>query len=262
MHLLTVVNKHHVGLDLWKKSAERVGLKPTILWAPPTSKIGHESKWFGQKFVTLDKHLSTLPEDDLCLVTDGFDVAFVGDPEEDIRKFNAPLLFAAEKFENPDQGLPYTGNHTFKYLNSGVYAGSAGEIRRALKPALQSSNVLALDDQRYFTQYYFNSGRIVLDHEAKVFACLAGTEFFKGPKVLHFQGFYKETKPLCDIPELCALAMKLRRVPNFMTPVWDAIKHLGGLVVPQYEFPFGLALVLLIIIVIYDVIKTNRYAGT
>lgn len=258
MHLLTVVNKHHVGLDLWKQSAEKAGLVPTILWAPHKSKLGHESKWFGQKFVTLDKHLSTLNPNDLCLVTDGFDVFFMGNPEEEIRKFNAPLLFAAEIYENPDQGRPYKGSHRFKYLNSGVYAGRAGEIRRALKHALDSPNVLELDDQRYFTNYYFSSGRIKLDHEGRVFACLAGTDFFLGPKVYHFQGFYKETKPLCNFvdADLCALALKLRRVPNFLTPLWDAINRLGKVVCPEYPFPVGLLLVLaLFIIIIYE---TNR----
>jgi hypothetical protein len=255
MHVLTVVNKDHVGLDLWKRSAEKAGLVPTILWAPPFSKLGHESAWFGQKFVTLDKHLQNLPEDDLCLITDGFDVVFVGNPEEEIRKFGAPLLFAAEKYENPDQGRPYSGNHTFKYLNSGVYAGTVKEIRRALKPALDMPNVLELDDQRYFTNYFFSSGRIVLDHEAKVFACLAGTPLFLGPKVLHFQGFYKDTKPLCQYvdEELCSLAMKLHRVPNFLTPLWDAIKKLGSLVSKQYSFPVGLAIVLLFsICIVYE----------
>jgi len=260
MHLLTVVNKQHPGLDLWQRSAEKVGLVPTILWAPRNCKLGHVAKSFGQKFVTLDKHLATLPENDLCLVTDGFDVIFVGNPEEEIRKFNAPLLFAAEKYENPDQGLPYKGTHRFKYLNSGVYAGTAGEIRRALKPALDLPNVLDIDDQRYFTSYYFSSGRILLDHDARVFACLAGTDLFQGPKVLHFQGYYKNTKPLCEFvdSELCALALKIHCVPGPLTPLWDAIRDFGKTFSVQYAFPVGLVVVLVLLGCIIYEIKNAR----
>jgi len=261
MHLLTVVNKHHPGLDLWKRSAEKVGLVPTILWAPSSSKIGHESTWFGQKFVTLNNHLQTLHEDDLCLVTDGFDVMFLENPEEDIKRIGAPLLFAAELYENPDKGWPYKGDHRFKYLNAGIYAGTVKEIRLALKRALSLDDVLRLDDQRYFTQYYFSSGRIVLDHDARVFACLAGTDYFVGPKVLHFQGFYKNTKPVCAFvdAELCLLASKLHRVPTVLTPLWDVITTLGAIYSRLYAFPIGLALVLLLVIcIIYETNASRR----
>ena len=248
MHLLTVVNKQHPGLELWRQSALTVGLTPTILWAPSDSPLGHESKWFGLKFVTLDKHLETLDPDDLCLVTDGFDVVFLGNPEEDIRAMNAELLFAAELYENPDQGRPYSGNHRFKYLNSGVYAGKVKAIREALKGALENKNVLKLDDQRYFTDYYFSSGKITLDHEAKVFACLAGVDLFPGPKVLHYQGYWKDMRKLCEIrKDLCHLAMKIHRVPNWIKPIADKIAEIGSLSTPFFN---GLYVILLILIII------------
>lgn len=269
MHLLTVVNKSHVGLELWKHAAELAGHSPTVLWAPASSKLGHESKWFGQKFVTLDAHLATLPAEDLVLVTDGFDVVVVDPPavlEAALRARLQPhqLWMAAEVFENPDQGNPYTTQHLpFPFLNSGVYAGTVDAVRHALRPALANPNVLQLDDQRYFTQQYFqNPDTILLDHQGAVFVCLAGVSQISFankrlvvhgnmPSVLHFQGFFKNTMGV--LPHMFPSDLKihhfarlLHRQPNALTPIGDAIAALGRPLPLGDKAPFVTGLLLIV----------------
>jgi hypothetical protein len=258
MHLLTVVNKNNPGLELWTHTARLAGHEPRVLWAPKSSKLGHASKWFGQKFVTLDEHLATLPPDDWIVVTDGFDVVVLDGPdvlESKLRASVLPsqLLFSAEVFENPDKGNPYKTHHLrFPFLNSGAYGGTVATVREALKPALSNPDVLQLDDQRYFTQQMFaNPDRFVLDHDARVFVSLAGFKDFSfangrlvinfskaTPSVLHFQGFFKNTNGI--LPHLfpsdrsvAAWAHTLHRMPNAWTPLGDAIVAIGK------PLPFG-----------------------
>jgi hypothetical protein len=274
MHLVTVVNKDHPGLELWVHTARLAGHEPTVLRAPKSSKIGHESKWFGQKFVTLDAHLSTLPPDDLVIVTDGFDVVVLDAPgviESKLRSSILPsqLLFSAEVFENPDQGNPYKTHHLrFPFLNSGTYGGSVAAIREALKPALDDPNVLQLDDQRYFTQQMFaRPDRFVLDHDARLFVCLAGFKDFSfsngrlvvnfskaTPSVLHFQGYFKNTRGV--LPHLfpsdrnvARWASLLHRQPNALTPLGDALSAIGKPLPFGDKAPFLVGLLVVICVV-------------
>ena len=274
MHLVTVVNKDHPGLDLWQHTARLAGHKPTVLRAPKSSKLGHESKWFGQKFVTLDAHLATLPPDDWVIVTDGFDVVVLDGPAVLEKKLQAcvlpsQLLFSAEVFENPDQGNPYKTHHLqFPFLNSGTYGGTVATIRNALRPALDDPNVLQLDDQRYFTQQMFlRPDMFVLDHDARVFVCLAGFKDFSfvngrmviagsktTPSVLHFQGYFKNTMGV--LPRLfpsdarvLALASALHRQPNALTPIGDFISAIGRPLPYGDKAPFLVGLLVILAIV-------------
>ena len=258
MHLVTVVNKDHPGLELWEYTARLAGHEPTVLRAPKSSKLGHESKWFGQKFVTLDAHLAALPPDDWVIVTDGFDVVVLDSPAVLERKLQSSILpsqmlFSAEVFENPDQGNPYKTHHLqFPFLNSGTYGGTVATIRKALRPALDDPDVLQLDDQRYFTQQMFlHPESFVLDHDARMFVCLAGFNDFSfsngrlvvkasksTPSVLHFQGYFKNTRGI--LPRLfpsdarvAKWASALHRQPNSLTPIGDAISAIGR------PLPFG-----------------------
>lgn len=274
MHLVTVVNKDHPGLDLWQHTARLAGHEPTVLRAPKASKIGHESKWFGQKFVTLDAHLSTLPPDDWVMVTDGFDVVVLDAPallEKKLQSIVSPsqILFSAEVFENPDKGNPYKTRHLqFPFLNSGTYGGTVATIRKALRPALDDPDVLRLDDQRYYTQQMFlHPEMFVLDHDAHVFLCLAGFKNFSfangrlvvggsktTPSVLHFQGYFKNTLGVLphlfpSDPRVASLASQLHREPNRFTFIGDAISAVGRPLPFGDKAPFLVGLIVLLVIV-------------
>ena len=282
MKVITVCNKRNAGLDLWEKTARQENFTPIILGLDDTRELGHDSQKFGLKFILLAQYLSTLPSDELCLVTDGFDVIFyncAGLETQLDALHPATLLFAGDVYENPDQGLPYSTKHfRVPYLNSGVYAGRASTISAVLKPALQKqyNETMALDDQRYFTQYMFsNPGVIFIDNECKFFACLAGLEYKKdfyaeegkfkvfsqSPCVIHFQGFYKDTRIINDLlldQETKNLGRKLLRLPSpWGKPIGDFLVKLGSFfpVNKNHFLHAGICCVLLFLLALYGSIR-------
>ena len=285
MKLITVCNKRCPGLDLWETTARLQGLDPIILGLEDQRALGHESQHFGLKFILLAKYLSSLSADELCLVTDGFDVIFYGCEgiEQRLQKAVHPsqILIAGDVFENPDQGLPYQTLHLkVPYLNSGVYAGRAGTILAVLRGALEKKEgeTLALDDQRYFTQYMFaNPGVIVIDHGCEHFACTAGLDYKKdfyalllphlqspilrvfsqSPCVLHFQGFYKDTRILNELysqnTRVKDLGKKILRLPSkWGKAVGDSLVKLGSYfpVSKQYQVHTGAIVSVLILLLL------------
>jgi hypothetical protein len=260
MKLITVCNKRCPGLDLWELTAKLQNITPVILGLNDNRPLGHESQNFGLKFILLAEYLSTLSPSEVCLVTDGFDVIFYGceEIEQRLEKAILPnqILFAADVYENPDQGLPYqTQHYRVPYLNSGVYAGRARTILAALQSALQKQegDTLALDDQRYYTEYMFsNPGSIVIDHMCEHFACTAGLEYKKdfyviqsplgnpklkvfshSPCVLHFQGFHKDTRIVNELyinnTTVKNLGKKLLRLPSKWGKAFgDSLVQLGS----------------------------------
>ena len=238
VHILTVCTRRTAGLDLWEDTAVSQGFTPKVLGLGDHRALGHESKHFGLKFVLLAQHLAKLEKNEMCIVTDGFDVLFHNAQSLGAHLEHMPqemLLFAAEAYENPDTGNPYPTRHLrLPFLNSGVYAGRAGAILKVLEPALANPKVLELDDQRYYTKYLFeNPGIIALDHECKLFVCMAGLEKQRDyevkdgklvvfgssfPSVIHFQGFYKDTRLVKELypenPRVILLAESIHRFPS------------------------------------------------
>ena len=276
MHLVTVCNKRTPGLELWEKTARLSGLEPIVLGLHDKRDLGHESQNFGLKFILLANYLRTLPPEDMCLVTDGFDVIFHHAQDLESRLSTLPhhqLLFAADVYENPDQGNPYqTLFFRAPYLNSGVYAGKVSTILSVLRQALdqEEKDTLKLDDQRYFTEYMFqHPGVIMIDHACQVFACTAGLEYQKDflvsssppalrvlgntPCVLHFQGFYKDTRIIDHLftdPDIKRLGRLLLRTPSkWGKAVGDSLVSLGSVlpVQKQYRIHAGIALSLFLL---------------
>jgi len=277
MHILTVCTRRTAGLDLWEDTAISQGFSPKILGLGDSRALGHESKHFGLKFVVLAQYLETLDKNDMCIVTDGFDVIFHNAQSLSAHLDHMPvemLLFAAEAFENPDTGNPYPTRHLrLPFLNSGVYAGRAGTILKVLQPALANKNVLELDDQRYFTDYLFNNpGSIALDHECKLFVCMAGLEKQRDyeikegklvvfgssfPSVIHFQGFYKDTRLVKDLfPDnvrIHQLATSIHRFPTACKrEVGDFLVSIGKLlpIPPKYAAHSSLILLFFVILLV------------
>jgi len=282
-----VSNKRCPGLELWEKTARLNNLNPVILGLDDKRELGHESQKFGLKFILLANYLRTLPPADLCLVTDGFDVIFhnAQNLEERLRPLPAhQLLFAADVFENPDQGNPYkTKFFRAPYLNSGVYAGRASTILNVLAGAFETNeqDTMRLDDQRYYVEYMFrNPGVILIDHACHHFACTAGLEYHQDfsvqsvnsvptltvlgntPCVLHFQGFYKDTRIVRELyhnEEIKTLARKIMRMPSpWGKAVGDALVRLGSKVPVEksYQVHAGVCIALLLALGLFLSVKS------
>lgn len=88
----------------------------------------------GTKFLYIREYLETLPDDDIVLFVDAYDVMIV-QPKEKILKqflsFNAPLVISAEKscVSYPLLACAFDETKPFPYLNSGGYIGYVGALK-------------------------------------------------------------------------------------------------------------------------------------
>lgn len=132
----------------------------------------------GQKINLVRKWLSEIPHNDIVMFVDGFDT-WIDQPLKEIESrylnYNKEVIFSAESTCWPDSSIahkfPETGG--YKYLNSGTYIGTAGELHNIFsKPILDHE-----DDQLYCQeQYLTNKFDIVLDYESYIFLCMSGIE--------------------------------------------------------------------------------------
>lgn len=186
LHHLVVATKRRPGLDLLRLSASQLGYRTTVLGANDSRPLGHWAQAFGLKMFLMRDAVAALPPDDWVLFTDAYDVIFQRPAAELVGALEAwearagpnrsapRLLFTAEVYEWPDVGRPYATRHLrLPFLNSGVYAGRAAAVLRAVD---SGGYDLSTDDQRFFTGHYFAQAPVAveLDHAAAVFACLAG----------------------------------------------------------------------------------------
>jgi GR25 family glycosyltransferase involved in LPS biosynthesis len=127
----------------------------------------------GHKVTLLREYLETLPNEDIVLFTDAYDVFYADDLEtitERFLDFNCKVLFSAELYCYPDANLEdkFPESPTkYRFLNSGTFIGNVRELKRMF-----STNWIAndADDQLYY-QKLFISGEfdIQLDYEGYIF---------------------------------------------------------------------------------------------
>ena len=147
----------------------------------------------GQKVNLLYDYIQDLPDHDVVLFCDGYDVFFTDNIEEIVRRFigdmgsRCDILFSAEKHCWPDESLEsefITKNPQlddeyvdtpFKYLNSGLFIGRVGEIKKMI-PGKSGyfGNGYPLsetdDDQLYFQKKYLSGEqKIIIDSECYIF---------------------------------------------------------------------------------------------
>ncbi len=174
-HVLTV------GTDedkMWAldQSTKRHGINYTNLgkgihWHGGTM----EGQGGGQKINLVRNHIQSLPDDDIVLFVDGYDVFFSDDLatiSERFRGFNCDILFAAEKdcwpLANIASQFPMTPT-PYKYLNSGVYMGKV----RHLKTFFNETVIGDQDDQLWMQEKFLSQTElnIQLDYEGYIFQC-------------------------------------------------------------------------------------------
>ena len=148
----------------------------------------------GQKINVMREYIQDLPDYDVVLFVDGYDV-FMADClnqimyryiiyssdsrlEHDNQTRNANVIFAAEQYCWPDATLAelYPDN---VYLNGGCWIGQVKEMKRILQPIQLPTDPPRMsvvkdddDEQLYYTKKYL-SGKysIALDKDCSIFQC-------------------------------------------------------------------------------------------
>lgn len=176
-HILTV-GTDNSKMGMLTQSAQRHGINILNLGSGVQWHGGDMENGIGggQKVNLVRAHLKDLPDDDLVLFCDGYDVFFADDLEtisERFAGFGCDILFAAEDRCWPEEDLaakfPDTGTKN-RYLNSGLYLGNVAAIKKFFSRPLDDN-----DDDQHFAHNAFLFGghgcNVKLDAEAYVFQC-------------------------------------------------------------------------------------------
>ena len=133
----------------------------------------------GQKVNLLKEYVKELPDRDVILFCDAYDVFFTDDVDEVIYRYlemGKDVIFGAERVCWPDDKLSndmivlnrkLTSFETpYEYLNSGLFIGKVKELKKILGPDIDDGD----DDQLYYQkQYLTESYDIVLDQDSYIF---------------------------------------------------------------------------------------------
>lgn len=179
IHVLTVASDSS-KLGFLKTSCDKFKIKFTnvgegVQWQGGTMK----GPGGGQKLNLVLDYVKNIPQTDIVLFMDGYDV-FVNDDLNTIvdrfKGFNCEVLLAAEKNCWPDTSLSkfFYSDTEYKYLNSGLYIGYARSILSLIGDYIDNSE----DDQlhlqkRYIASKFANPDHFKLDHENYIFQCIA-----------------------------------------------------------------------------------------
>jgi GR25 family glycosyltransferase involved in LPS biosynthesis len=128
----------------------------------------------GMKLNLVKNFIKDLPDNDLVLFTDAYDVFYADDLETITNRFlgfNTKCLFAAEADCWPDQQLASSfprSETKYRYLNSGLFMAQVSELKRLLAEDIRDD-----EDDQLFIQKKFLSGEydMKMDYESYIFQC-------------------------------------------------------------------------------------------
>jgi hypothetical protein len=190
VHPITIGTDRKKCIDM-NTSANLKGIYP--------KNIGNNVEWNGTDMVgpggghkvnLLREYIKDLPDWDVVLFTDAYDVLYNDDLESIARRyigFNSKIVFAAEAdcWPEPElaeqfEAIPREGvqDTKYKYLNSGLFIAQVGE----LKAMLDAGEVDDSGDDQLFYQKLFLTRKydIRLDYEGYLFQCHEPEVTFNG----------------------------------------------------------------------------------
>jgi len=126
----------------------------------------------GMKINLLRDYIKDLPDHDVILFTDAYDVMYDRDLETITRRFigfKTKSLFSAETSCWPDESLKdeYPESETpYRFLNSGTFITEVGQLKSLLQDPIEDYE----DDQLYYTRKFLsNEFDMKLDYEGYIF---------------------------------------------------------------------------------------------
>jgi hypothetical protein len=169
MHVCTVASHYNRQLKQLLHSGIHHGIKMKVLgYGLPYQGDGHKLSY-------VKEYLNQLPDEDIVLFVDAYDVLFLANAQTILDTFlnkNVVCIFAAEHYMANSWPLHYLAKFyppsptVFKYLNSGTYMGYVGHLKKVLND-FQISN---RDDQCQMALYYIHhQNEIALDYYCELF---------------------------------------------------------------------------------------------
>ena len=165
--------------DLFMASCRRFEIDPVIL--------GWGEAWEGtcRKLISICEFLENLPEDEVVISVDPFDVLFLRPLEDILALFHrqvSPFLCGALKLRSFNakvydrefnrSGLPTPATPTgYDFLNAGTWISRAGYARRLLRELFRCGAMNeCLMDQEVFTSVYISDPAVMdIDWSCKIF---------------------------------------------------------------------------------------------
>lgn len=206
--------------DLFMESCRRHCIEPVIL--------GWGEQWigFGKKTKDIRDYAASLPESEIILSVDPFDVVFLcatGEIEEKFRKSGSEILLGAMKlgrvmqkvynseFNKTGRPTPKT-LHGYDYLNSGTYITTAGFMVRLIDRFISDYGMTPVSmDQVIFTSLYIKGKEnIEIDWKCELFHNLLFSN------------------PVTRKPDMTDIEFRDRRIYNTATGTYPCLIHASG----------------------------------
>ena len=169
-HVVTIASDIDKADKLYE-SAKRHNIDVINLWpegAVWNGGLQNFSTGGGVKANLLTEYIEGLPDDDLVILTDAYDVFFCDTTDEIVRRFlsfKCEVLFQAEQYNWPDESLMWPPTNTkYRYLCSGVIIGRVAELNHILAHGMSDNQ----SDQLYYQHAYLS----------KRFNCKLDTEMY------------------------------------------------------------------------------------
>lgn len=141
--------------------------------------LGEPFRGVSEKLLHVQNYLKTLPEEDLFLFVDAYDVLFLTHTKEIIERFlamNSSFVISVERYCYPHHQLKNRfpkSPTSFRYINSGSYMGYVGHIKKILEEIAPVR--LFTSDQGLLTLHYFEHPEAyAFDVYCQLFLPLAG----------------------------------------------------------------------------------------
>jgi len=205
-----VATKNDPGLEFLLYSAEQSNTNIEIK-SMLNKKFQSWGHGFGVKMESLQKFLSNLPNHDVVMMIDAYDVILTAKNKQELlntyHKFNYPIVISAELLCNRDINCVGEGGNVtdtssaHKYLCSGALIGRVDALKQVLKKNPFES---AKDDQMYWGEIWVKHKDLcIIDSKSEMFISMAEVDpsevdvqngqmtrkqYGTKPKVIHFNG--------------------------------------------------------------------------